>query len=397
VPSDLQAAWGERLGADLSRFRIHTSAASEAAVGGSGANALNLGNHLFFRAGALDPASRSGQALLGHELAHGLQTGDSVGVPTAGLQSDAASEAEADQVGSVLAEGSGPVQVANAGRLPPALRGDKQISFSGKTITVSDTYVIYGPGADAAFLAKFQSALDQYYNNAALNYRGYSVNFNLRVRMKQTVTRTVGLFDWESTDWSSDSDTSLFYISTETGTAGGYFEITLYDTDPESTIAHEVGHYLSDRIGYFSEGYSESVTSRFGITERETTVDPEARGDIMGELTGTVGNFSLGGILDAAIDAHEGSGYDWSGEQSYGFEYWDYCWVAREVVPEHWRWVRRYLLAEAPCWLRRGYGLFGPVLAHFIADKPLIKSILRPIFLRLAARGTRVAPSRPSD
>jgi hypothetical protein len=389
LPSELQHDWGERLDADLSRFRVHCDSRSAAAVERGGANAANLGNHLFFRAGAYDPAGARGRALLGHELAHGLQTraGEVNGQP----QRDAASESEADRIGEELAQGAGPVEAATAGTLPPALRGDKQISFSDRTITVSDTYVIYGPGASADFLARFQNALDQYYNNPAFNYRGYTVNFNLTVRMKQTVRRTVGLFDWESTDWASDTDTSIFYVDTGEGRAGGFSEITLYETSGESTIAHEVGHYLSDRVGYFSEGYSESITSRLGITETDTTVDPGAEGDIMAELGGTVGDFSLGGILDDAIDAHEGLGYDWSGEQSHGFEYWDYCWVARQVVPEEWRWVRRYLLLRAPRWLREGYRRFGPRVAASIAGRPVVKAALRPWFRRMAARGRRIA------
>ncbi len=72
------------------------------------------------------------------------------------------------------------------------------------------------------------------------------------------------------------------------------------------TTLHEVGHYLSDRIGLLSEGYTEDICSRFGFCEETpTTVRPEAEGDIMGTLSGTVRHFSLSGILDDAIDEHE--------------------------------------------------------------------------------------------
>ena len=93
--------------------------------------------------------------------------------------------------------------------------------------------------------------------------------------------------------------------------------LTLYEDDDEGTIAHEVGHYLSVRVGYFSEGYSESFTSRLcaatGLCDREgSQVRPEAvmadgRVDIMASTHGTVADFSLSGILDEAIDEHTAS------------------------------------------------------------------------------------------
>lgn len=93
--------------------------------------------------------------------------------------------------------------------------------------------------------------------------------------------------------------------------------LTLYEGDDEGTIAHEVGHYLSDRVGYFSEGYSESFTSRLcgvtGLCDREGSqvrpeaVMPDGRVDIMASTHGTVTDFSLSGILDEAIDEHTAS------------------------------------------------------------------------------------------
>lgn len=389
LPDDLQKQWGSRLGQDLSRFRVHANGSASEAVRNSGANAISYGNNLFFANGTYNPASSTGQELIGHELAHGLQSKPVNASSAVMPHHDPSLENKANQVGSDLAGSNGPINMSNIGEASPALRGDKQISFSGNTITVSDTYVIYGPAANSAYVTKFQEALDQYYNSPAITYRGYTVNFNLSVRLKQSVTRTVGLFDWESTDWSSDTDTSMFYVAIGNDTAGGYLEITLYDSSTKGTIAHEVGHYLSDRIGYFSEGYSESVTSRLGITDRHTTVDSDAimtdgTVDIMARSqTGSITEFSLGGILDAAINGHEyfpdGVEFDHVGG--------DFCWVAREVIPEQWRLVRLYLLTSAPIWFRDAYGKYGLGFARYIHDKPMIKRFLRPVFLVLAEKG----------
>lgn len=309
LPDSLQKQWGPRLGQDLSRFRIHTNNATADIVRKSGANAINYGNHLFFANGAYNPTTTAGQTLIGHEIAHGLQSKAVNSYSAAIPRHNPTLECEANQVGSALAGTDGPINMSNIASASPALRGDKQIAFTGSTITVTDTYVIYGPAANNAYVSKFQNALDQYYNNPSFTYRGYTVSFNLRVRMKQVVTRTAGLFDWQSTDWSSDTDTSMFNVESGSGTAGGIGTIILYEMSSKGTIAHEVGHYLSDRIGYFSEGYSEGVVSRIrgllNMGGRTNGVKPGAAGDIMTTLTGTVGNFSLSGILDSAIYSHE--------------------------------------------------------------------------------------------
>lgn len=56
------------------------------------------------------------------------------------------------------------------------------------------------------------------------------------------------------------------------------------------------------------------------------------------------------------------------------------CWVAREVYGidnPKWLQFRRWMLNDAPSWLRNGYILFGKQIAAFIKDKPKIKDIIR--------------------
>lgn len=56
------------------------------------------------------------------------------------------------------------------------------------------------------------------------------------------------------------------------------------------------------------------------------------------------------------------------------------CWVAREVYGEDnpkWMQFRSWLLEKAPRWLVDAYCKFGPAVARFISNKPLLKSIIR--------------------
>ncbi len=294
LPTGLQRRWSGRLGADLSGIRVHTDQRAAAA---GGVRAMSFGPHLFFAPGAFDAASPAGQALLGHEVAHALQAPAPAGAPGSlrVAPREPQLEGDANDVGARLATaGSEPIRTRSRGHAP-GLRGDKQIKFSGTTIIVSDVYVLEGPGSTApGFLAKFQNALARYYTTFTANYRGYDVKFDLSGRY-----RTIG-------DSLADPATSMFWIETGTGRAGGISELTLYTTDTELTIAHEVGHYLSDYFGIFSEGYTENpikrLASNLGLGEGGVaTAKPGCENDIMGtgnQLTAC----SLSGILDKAID-----------------------------------------------------------------------------------------------
>jgi len=56
------------------------------------------------------------------------------------------------------------------------------------------------------------------------------------------------------------------------------------------------------------------------------------------------------------------------------------CWVAREVYGVHnpqWLLFRAWLLTDAPSWLRDAYGAYGPEVAAWIHDKPVVKAALK--------------------
>lgn len=299
LPHALRSEWGTRLGADLSDIRVHPGAAEVAA---SGANAVNWGRHVFLRPGVPGPESTPGRELLGHEVAHALQTRADGPALAPGHAAEPVLEAEAGRVAAALAQaGTAPVPVRERGQAA-GLRGDKQVAISGTDITVTDTYVVHGAGATSAFLTRFQSALDNYYNNPTFTHRGYDVHFVLSVRMANVDA------DGEVIDSVYDDDTETFAVTTGSSREGGFVELSLNNSSDQSTIAHEVGHYLSNKTGYMSERYSENplarVASIFGY-QSTSTPDPGCENDIMATLSGRVDTCSLEDFLDEQIDEHE--------------------------------------------------------------------------------------------
>jgi 3D (Asp-Asp-Asp) domain-containing protein len=73
LPSAARALFEPRLGRDLRDVRVHVNAASERAADALDARAFTLGRHIYFGPQEWRPDSRSGQALLAHELVHVLQ------------------------------------------------------------------------------------------------------------------------------------------------------------------------------------------------------------------------------------------------------------------------------------------------------------------------------------
>jgi Domain of unknown function (DUF4157) len=73
IPAPLRERFESSLGADLSAVRVHTGAASAHAAQAAHARAYTLGQDIHFNSGAYDPASRDGQSVLAHEVAHTVQ------------------------------------------------------------------------------------------------------------------------------------------------------------------------------------------------------------------------------------------------------------------------------------------------------------------------------------
>ena len=73
LPSNLQGRLEGSLGTDLSSVRVHTGQESAHAASQLGAHAYALGQDVHFGAGAYQPDSPDGQALIAHEVAHTVQ------------------------------------------------------------------------------------------------------------------------------------------------------------------------------------------------------------------------------------------------------------------------------------------------------------------------------------
>ena len=73
LDSTVQANMSDATGHDFSDVKVHTGPESHALNESLSAKAFTTGHDIFFREGAYDPGSSSGQELLAHELTHVVQ------------------------------------------------------------------------------------------------------------------------------------------------------------------------------------------------------------------------------------------------------------------------------------------------------------------------------------
>lgn len=79
LPPRLRGRMEASFGADFSAVRIHRDAEAAELSASLSARAFTHGGEIYFGAGAYDPASRSGQHVLAHELTHVLQQRSAIG------------------------------------------------------------------------------------------------------------------------------------------------------------------------------------------------------------------------------------------------------------------------------------------------------------------------------
>ncbi|MEY3296994.1 MAG: hypothetical protein RLZZ597_254 [Cyanobacteriota bacterium] len=77
---NLQRQMGQAMGADFSGVTIHADSQSDQMNQAIHAKAFTTGQDIFFRQGAYQPSSQSGQELIAHELTHTIQQGASAKV-----------------------------------------------------------------------------------------------------------------------------------------------------------------------------------------------------------------------------------------------------------------------------------------------------------------------------
>ncbi|MCO6510542.1 MAG: DUF4157 domain-containing protein [Aridibacter famidurans] len=73
IPNPLKHLLETSFGRDLSDIKVHSDANAHRMTSLLGADAFTHGNDIVFGAGKYDPASKSGQELIAHELTHVIQ------------------------------------------------------------------------------------------------------------------------------------------------------------------------------------------------------------------------------------------------------------------------------------------------------------------------------------
>ncbi|HEY9076522.1 MAG TPA: DUF4157 domain-containing protein [Anaerolineaceae bacterium] len=113
LDAQVQESMGAQLGYDFSDVKVHTSPESHNLNRALDAEAFTTGHDVFFREGAYQPGSTSGQQLLAHELTHVVQQGTgevpSTGNMTVNAPGDTF-EQEADRTASNLSSANPGVQ-----------------------------------------------------------------------------------------------------------------------------------------------------------------------------------------------------------------------------------------------------------------------------------------------
>lgn len=117
LTGDLRGRAESTLGVGLGDVRLHDGPDSHAAAASYGARAFALGNDIHFAAGAFDPGSEQGDALIAHEVVHTVQQGGRAAGPQMKLEvgrTGDAWEREADAGAARILGGGGPMTVTPA-------------------------------------------------------------------------------------------------------------------------------------------------------------------------------------------------------------------------------------------------------------------------------------------
>lgn len=115
LPADVQGKMESTMGADFSDVKIQTNSQKASDMG---AHAFAQGNEVHFAQGKFDPNSKSGQSLIGHELAHVQQQREGrvkadVMLGKTPVNTSNALEAEADSLGAKAADAKSTSVVQN--------------------------------------------------------------------------------------------------------------------------------------------------------------------------------------------------------------------------------------------------------------------------------------------
>jgi hypothetical protein len=138
------------------------------------------------------------------------------------------------------------------------------------------------------------------------------------------------------------------------------------------------GPSSSDLFGY-QQGLNNFNASIFNTQGSMYGQQLASQGDPLGSILGGVAGGLTGGLST-------GLGYGLTGAKP------AICWVASEVFNEpidgfRVSRVRRYILNDAPVWFRNWYIINGEKFAIWLKNKPLIKNLIKPLFVWMAKKG----------
>jgi len=134
LPSDFQAKMENSLGVDLSGVKIHTDSEAAKMNKSLKAQAFTNKSDIYFNEGKFNPATKTGQHLLAHELTHTVQQG---AVPIKSQQKEQEKETSADPASAQeFSEES--VQDPNSQANQVTVTADKDIPENGKEPAVEE-------------------------------------------------------------------------------------------------------------------------------------------------------------------------------------------------------------------------------------------------------------------
>lgn len=125
----LQAQLGQTMGVDFSGVRVHTSPEADRLNQQLSARAFTTGQDVFFREGAYQPHSGSGQELVAHELTHVIQQGAGAVQGGSGMTVNApgdAFEQEADAVASEVTSAANTTEAEGGVQRQAALEEEEE-------------------------------------------------------------------------------------------------------------------------------------------------------------------------------------------------------------------------------------------------------------------------------
>jgi hypothetical protein len=161
LPPTVAGPMSSALGGDLSGVRIHRDAAAAEAAARLGATAFTIGRHVAFGAGAYEPGTPVGDALIAHELAHVLQQDDGDTLARAPVGDAAELEHDADAaavvaIGRIWMGERGPTGERRLGRRSRGLQLQRCGTVEGLSVGASWTMV-----AQEARLANADEEIDE--------------------------------------------------------------------------------------------------------------------------------------------------------------------------------------------------------------------------------------------